>query len=353
MTFLETRHTKALVCRIQKDLNKISFILTIITQVFLLLYYAFSIYSHREELIYIILYSCLAAISIFVFIEQIIFHQKYKKKKEDEIKLRHKKLNTIAKSIGIVNKTCLLILSNIPIVQGKASDFDKVATIALLILLLVQTGFMFFSILLNRYIKWFMLAFELDKKESFGIKKIPTNVFHKFVADKDDDLKEVQFRNQFEDELEEVEKKEETKKKQEKEERSNQFKRDISTLKSNIKNKIIDKKTSSKKIDQKYLESKKYAVSIVQNQKKIDKLILDVIDSIYKKPLNEELSYIEYFLYALRDKQKELTPKEKEALIINLNYYLHPLIKNNSTTKDNLEILTKTREEYVELDDLF
>ncbi len=356
MAFIETKHTFALIKRIESDLNKIGYILTIVMQVCLFLYYSFAIYSHWGNWIYISLYFCLLVISILVFIEAILYERRYRRKEHKEVKEKHKKLNRIFKIVGIVNKLALLVLSLIPIIQGKASDFDKVITVALAILILVQVAYLFFTYLLNKYLSLLLVAVQLDLNESaaakikkqLSLKEHIHNWAGKFEEQPSDQMKD-SFEEEFQDELSEVmqnkevkaqEKKE--KKALEKSELNRRFHHDLDTLKNHFQEKKIDKKLSDKKLDAFVKKYDAKARNLLEDEKKYNALLFDCEEEIKKKPLKEELDYIEYFLSLMEENKEDLSLTERKAILVNLLYFLSPIVPNDENTKDNLLVLEKT-----------
>lgn len=354
---LETRHVTALMDRIRSDMAKIGYIMTIIMQVFLFFYYSLSIYTHRNSVIYIIIYAFLLTISICVFTEQIIYHQKYKKKKEGEIKSTHKRVNRIFRYIGLANKLCLLVVSLIPVIKGEASDFDKVATIALAILIIIQLAFIFIAYLLNRYMDWLKMAIELDYKESmiFTLKE-PKRAFsdkiHGYASSfSNEDTKDNAFNELFRDELETVDIRRKEKQTLEKEKRSSQLKNDIRIIKGHFKEKRLDKKTSDTKIEKAFLKCKEKAEKLLSSEEKQKELLFQVEQELKKNPVREEMLYIDMILSSMEEHEGELSDEKKKACLINLYYYINPIVDNDKTTKDNLAILERTKEEYGPLDD--
>ncbi len=356
MSIIETKHTFALIKRIESDLNKIGYILTIVIQVCLFFYYSFAIYSHWGNWIYISLYFCLLVISILVFIEAILYERKYRRKEHKEIKEKHKRLNRIFKIVGIVNKLALLVLSLIPIIQGKASDLDKVITVALAILILIQVAYLFFTYFLNKYLSLLFVAIQLDMNESLpmkvkkqlSLKEHIHNWAGKFEEQPTESVKN-NFEDEFQDELSEVtqnkeEKKQEKKEKkaQEKSEINRRFHHDLTVLKTHFQNKRIEKKMSEKKIDALMKKCDNQARNLLDDEKKCNFLLLNCEEEIKKEPLKEELEYIEYFLSLMEEKKEELSQMEKKAILINILYFLSPIVPNNENAKDNLLILEKT-----------
>ncbi len=349
MAFIETKHTFALIKRIESDLNKIGYILTIVMQVCLFLYYSFAIYSHWGNWIYISLYFCLLVISILVFIEAVLYERKYRRKEHKEVKEKHKKLNRIFKIVGIVNKLALLVLSLIPIIQGNASDFDKVITVALAILILVQVAYLFFAYLLNKYLSLLLVAVQLDMDDSWAIQAKDLHFFrerfHRLAGNVDDKLLDptkASFEENFQDELSQVEKEQENKKEEKKFVIRQRFRQDIAGLKNHFQEKKIDKKLSEKKLDAFVKKYDAKARNLLEDEKKYNALLLDCEEEIKKKPLKEELDYIEYFLSLMEENKEDLSLTERKAILVNLLYFLSPIVPNDENTKDNLLVLEKT-----------
>ncbi len=363
MNLIETKHTFALIKRIESDLNKIGYILTIIIQVCLFFYYSFAIYSHWGNWIYIVLYFCLLMISILVFLEAIFYERKYRRKEHKAIKEKHKRLNRIFKIVGIVNKLALLVLSLIPIIQGKASDFEKVIAVALAILILIQIAYLFFTYLLNKYLSLLLVAVQLDMNESLpsklakkvSIKEYIHNWAGKFEEQPSDSLKD-DFEEKFQDELSQVAQDKEMKaqnkkekKEQEKQKKNQRFQHDLDVLKNQFQNRKIEKKMSEKKLDALLKKYDNKAGKLLEDEKKYNALLLDCEEEIKKEPLKKELDYIEYFLSLLEEKKEDLSERERKAILINLLYFLSPIVPNNENVKDNLLVLERTFDDLKEI----
>ena len=147
---IEYKHTLALLEKIKEDLSKIAYIIRIVVQVVRILYYGLAIYRHYDSIPYLVIYCVLLFVTLLVFAEHLYYHNN---EKEEDAKEKHQKRHAALKIIGIVDKTALLIVSLIPILQGKASDFDKVRTLFVFLLLLIQLVFLSVSYLRNKYRK--------------------------------------------------------------------------------------------------------------------------------------------------------------------------------------------------------
>lgn len=340
MKFIEYKHTLALYHKIKEDLNKIGFIITIIVQIFLFFYYSYSIYVHHLSIIYTVLYSILLTISILVFIEECIFQYKKRKEKNEELKIDHKKKRSVLKIISLISKISLLIISLIPIIQNKVSDFDKVMTLALAILLVFQFSFIFISFELNKYLNWVKKALELDYRESSfivkGANKSFSDKLHNFANSLKEENEDTEFLNVINDQLAIDEEERKDRKEKEKIERKKQRSEDISTIKEHFKNKFISKKISDDKIINSYKKEQQIAKQLISNQKNYDKFLNEFNKKIDSDKIPDEINYLKEFPSLLNS--SNITNDEKEMMMIEMHYFLHPLVSNAVSTEDNLKI---------------
>ncbi len=348
---IETRHVFALMDKVKADMTKIGYVMTIAMQIFLFFYYSLSIYMHRTSVIYIVIYATLLTISVSVFVEQIIYHHTYGKKKEDEIKSTHKRINRIFRYIGLANKITLLGVSLVPIIKGEASDFDKVATIALAILIILQFALIFIAYLMNRYMEWLKMAIDLDLKESriydiMEAKHMFSNKIHDFATNLKPEEETNEFEEHFRDELENVDQRQMEKKEKKKTKRDSQLKEDLQFIKNHFRERKMEKKTNDKKMEKAYLRCKSKAEGMLSDEKKLNEFLLEVEKSLKKNPPSEDMLYIDYLLSEMEEGKDSLSVDEKKSHLINLFYYLNPILDNDKSTKDNLTILEKSEEEY-------
>lgn len=339
MKLFEYKHTLALYHKIREDLNKIGFIITIIVQIFLFFYYSYSIYIHHTSIIYTVLYSMLLTISLLVFVEECIFQCKNKKEKNEELKLDHKKKRTILKIISLISKVSLLVISLIPIIQNKVSDFDKVITLALAILLVFQFSFLFISFQLNKYLTWLKKAVELDLRDTSFLKnpnKIFSDKLHNFANSLKDESEDSEFLNIINDQLINDEEKRKIKKEQKKKQRKNQISKDLLTIKEYFKNRHISNKISDDNIINSYKKEQQIAKQLITNQKKYNKFINDLDKDLEKNVIPDKLNFLTDYLFSIKNGNP--TVEEKEMMIIELHYYLHPLVSNSQSVDDNLKI---------------
>ena len=336
---IEYRHTLAVYHKLKDDLTKLTFKVTIIVQFFLFIYYSCSIYFRRQEPVYITLYSILLVISLLLFLEECLYEYHRKKDEENEIKSDHKKKRMILKIISLSSKISLLALSLITILQNKASDFEKVMTIALCIILLVQFIILFLAKLINKYLNWTKKAIELDYKES--LLKSPSQTFsdklHDFAAKLKNEENKDEFHSIIQEQLEKDEEAKNKKKAINKQIKKEQRKEDLKIIQKHFVDKYIQSKIKDEKIENAYRKNELYAKGLLQNQQKYKVFLDKAIESLKEDKIPPELNYIQIELDQLLSKT-DLTDSEKTKAIINIHYYLNPLVKNETTTQDNLKI---------------
>lgn len=342
---VETRHVRALCARIKKDLSRISFVIAIGIQVFLFAYYSFAIYSHFGSTRYVVAYSLCLSVSLAVFVEQIVFRVNYAKKEESEIKANHKTINRVFGYIGLANKLILLSIALVPIVRGEASDFDKVMTIVLSALIVLQGAFLFFTFLLRRYMEWLVAAVTLDYKESaisYAVhpKQTLAEKFRDYASSLGGERGEDDFETVFEDELSDVEKDRKAKQSQKKERFGATLKEGARLLKKHREKKRDERKMSQ--IGKAYEKRKKEALRILSSQKKLDAFLSEAMAA-----LNGDLPKGLEYLFPLYDiASSDLSKQSKIRALINLCYFLFPLIPNSRSIEDNLLINEMSQEEY-------
>lgn len=341
MALIEYKHTLALYHKIREDLNKIGYILTIIIQAFLLFYYSYSIYIHKDSIVYIVLYSILLTISILLFTEETIYQYKRSKVKEDEFKETHKKKRNILKLCSLLTRFALLILSLIPIIQDTVSDFDKVITLALAILLVIQVCFIFVAYLINKYLTWLKKALELDYNDSTLLhpKKSIGNKFHNFAQslDKKEDDENDEFMSMLNDQMEIDENQKKEKEEKRKQELKSQRKEDIAIIKRHIFKNKIEKKTEDENIQKYYSKCVDNVNQLLLDNKKYLSFLNRLDKKIKDNNLNEDLDYLYEYLTNLKSRMI-LGKDEKINIMVELYYYLNPLISNSITIEDNLKM---------------
>jgi hypothetical protein len=342
---VETRHVRALYARVKRDLSRISFVIAILIQIFLFAYYSFAIYSHLGSTRYVVAYSLCLSVSLAVFVEQIVFRVNYAKKEESEIKANHKMINRVFGYIGLANKLLLLSISVVPIVKGEASDFDKVMTLVLSALILLQGAFLFFAFLLGRYMEWLVAAVTLDYKESaisYAIhpKQTLAEKFRDYASSLGREPSENDFETVFGEELAGVEKDRQAKQGQKKEGFGATVKEGMRLLKENKEKKRDAKKMSE--IGKAYEKSKKEALRLLGSQKRLDAFLVEA-----KTALTRDMPKGLEYLFPLYDiARSDLGKQSKIRALINLCYFLSPLIPNSRSIEDNLLINEMSQEEY-------
>ncbi len=341
---IEYRHTLALLRKIKDDLSHIAFILRIAVQISLLLYYSFSIYSHVSSLPYLIIYSILLLLSVLVFADNLF---SYRKGKEGRVK--HKKRHQILAVCGILDKVSLLVVSLIPIIQGKASDFDKVAIRIRTVILLSQTAFLFASSLFEKYLLWLKEAIELDYKESlisFKPSQALSDKIHDFARNltgrKEEENSPLQ--EKLKDRIEENRKKEKEKKKEKKRERKKQRRQDISRIINYYSEKRRKKKMTEDKIDKAILDAEKKADKISSHNDKLAKVLAKVEGKRKNSALPDSLSVLGDYLSALKRGSLNFSSQQKKYRLVNLLYYLDPLVPDKDTIEDEKRVLRKTKD---------
>ena len=365
MRLIEYKHTLALYQKVKDDLSKIGFIINCIVQFFLLLYYSYAVYRHIDSVLYIVLYSVLIVISSGIFIEEVIY--RYRQKKDKGKKKNHQIAHGLLKVFSIIDKIALLVLSIIPIAEGRSSDFDKICAIALAILLLAQIGYLFFSFLFSKYLSLLKTALQLDYQESTLPSKIefvthPVDKLHSKFHDftegingrkkEAEEIKNEDFLKDRVSKIEEDRKKKEALKEEEslnhKKERKETFHQDIRNLFSFVRKGGIHKAALSSKarkteakldasfVEGIYPELEKKAEAILSDKKKYNHMLAKIQKAIDSHNLYE-LSYIQDFYDFLTE--GGLEDDIKKAMVIHLFYFLNPKYKNSMTTKDNILLL--------------
>ena len=346
---IEYRHTLALYHKIREDLNRIAFILTSVVQAFLVLFYSYSIYSRKDSPVYIVLYSLLLAISLLVFVEEVLYQKKKKEqteeKEETEIKKDHRRKRAVLKIISLISKLSILILATISIIQKgeQAKDLEKISTIALSILLLFQFCFLFISYLFGKYLTWLKKAIELDYQETLLLKtpsSLLSDRLHRFATklsekkDEDDDAFEKAIEGHLKKDEEDMLKK----KKDKKEKTKQQRKEDLRIIKNHLMLKLTQGKISDKKIEARFAKELNFANQLITDKQEMDKFIQNVSLFLKDHPAQEELTYLNSYLTSLIDRKETLAPFMMIKNIINLDYYMNPILPNTRTVKDNLMI---------------
>lgn len=344
---IEYKHTLALLEKIKEDLSKIAYIIRIVVQVVRILYYGLAIYRHYDSIPYLVIYCVLLFVTLLVFAEHLYYHNN---EKEEDAKEKHQKRHAALKIIGIVDKTALLIVSLIPILQGKARDFDKVRTLFVFLLLLIQLVFLSVSYLRNKYRKWLKEAIELDYKESL-LTKTPSSAFsdklHDFARNLTGQKRNTELEEDLKDRIEENESKRKEKKKEEKRNRKAQRKKDISMIFSYYSDKRKEKKISDKNIEKALLKLEKEADKTLSDSKRFLNVIHQSQDRLEKATLPEELSCLKDFAFILEKDDGTLLHPVKKARMRNLLYFRKPILSNEDTYQDNRKILEKTKDRIV------
>ncbi len=340
---IEYKHTLALLEKIKDDLSKIAYIIRIVVQVVRILYYGLAIYRHYDSIPYLVIYCVLLFVTLLVFAEHLYYHNN---EKEEDAKAKHRKRHTALKIIGIVDKTALLIVSLIPILQGKATDFDKVRTLFVFLLLLIQLVFLSVSYLANKYRKWLKEAIELDYKESL-LTKSPSSAFsdklHDFARNLTGQKKNTELEADLEGRIEESETRRKEKKKEEKRSRKAQRKKDLSRIFSYYSDKRKEKKISDQNIEKVLQKLEKEAEKTLSDSKRVSDVIHQSKDYLGRTEIPEELSCLKDFTVILELDNQTLTYPEKKARRRNLLYLLNPVLPNEDTYQDNRKIFEKTK----------
>lgn len=344
---IEYRHTLAVYHKIREDLKRLTFKVTILVQFFLFIYYSCTLYFRRHDLVYVILYSILLVISLLLFIEECLYQSHRKTYEESEIKPEHRKKRLILKIISLSSKISLLVLSLITILQNKATDFEKVMTIALCIILLVQFILLFLARLINKYLSWAKKAIELDYKES--LLKSPSQTFTDKLHDIATKLKKDEDKDEFHTIIQEQLKKDEDEKSRKKAldrlKKKEQRKEDLKTIKEHFKDKYIQSRMKDEKISSSYRKNELYAKKCLNDPNEYKEFLDKAIHALEKEKLPSQLDYLQSELDNLLSKT-DITDEEKTKAIINLHYYLNPLLKNEKTIQDNLKIKKLTEMNY-------
>lgn len=340
---IEYKHTLALFKKIKDDLSKIAYVIRIVVQVALVFYYGFAIYRHYSSLVYLIIYCILLFISLLVFAEQLYYHNN---EKEARAKGKHRKRHAALKIVGLVDKLVLLIVSFVPIAQGKASDFDKVTTLFIAILILIQRVFLSITYLRNRYREWLKEAIELDYKESL-LRKSPSQTFadkiHDIARNLTGQKKASDLEEDLQGRIEESEAQKKEKKKADKQKRKERRKEDLKRIFHYYSDKRKQKKIEDDKIDSVIEKIGKKAEKILSDKDRMLEIANKAEDELSKAELSEDLSSLPDFCHFLKDDGLTLSPEATKARLINLLYFLDPILPNNETREDNRKVLEKTK----------
>ena len=169
-----------------------------------------------------------------------------------------------------------------------------------------------------------------------GANKSFSDKLHNFANSLREENEDTEFLNVINDQLAIDEEERKDKKEKEKRKRKKQRSEDISTIKEHFKNKFISKKISDEKIINSYKKEQLIAKQLISNQKNYDKFLNEFNKKIEGDKLPDDINYLKEYPALLNS--SNITTDEKEMMMIEMHYYLHPLVSNTISTEDNLKI---------------
>lgn len=178
--FLSTRYTRTAIDIIREKVTRLANILNITVQIIFMVYYSFMIFSNRNSVLHIILYSVFLGISIFVFILGFLF-KNHDDDTQKVLKLRKekkKKILNITHIVKYVARSVILIFSLYEVLSSSNStDMQVFLTIISGIFFICQILFEIVVKLINTYVDYIRLSVEKDIESSnlISIVKFFTN----------------------------------------------------------------------------------------------------------------------------------------------------------------------------------
>lgn len=147
--------TTAVVDKTIRDLQRVSFWITIVVQVIFLCLYGLRIYTNLNHIVFLIIYCFLTATSLFGFIFYLATFQIKKHKKVLGTKQGIKILKYLANAI-------MLIVVIVEFVQRRPSDLDIIIAALSVVFFLAQIIFEIIRMAYNRYSDMLMTALSMD-----------------------------------------------------------------------------------------------------------------------------------------------------------------------------------------------
>lgn len=161
--FVHYDNTYGVLKKLKHDVVLAERIVETILQIFFLFYYSYLIYSNVNNLFYLIIYSCLGAVSIIYFVFYVIglvSDNKYYKKR---VKPFAKRIVTIIK---YMIRIFTIVIAFIEMYKEPISDFERIINIVSLVSLCVQIAISIISHFVLRYIDLFITSIKMDYEES-------------------------------------------------------------------------------------------------------------------------------------------------------------------------------------------
>lgn len=177
--FLSTRYTRTAIDIIREKVTKLANILNITVQIIFMIYYSFMIFSNKNSVTHIILYSVFLGTSIFVFILGFLFKNNNDDTQKD-LKLKKekkKKILNITHIIKYVARSIILIFSLYEVLSKPSTEMRIFLTIISGIFFICQILFEIVVKLINTYVDYIRLSVEKDIESSnlINIVKFFTN----------------------------------------------------------------------------------------------------------------------------------------------------------------------------------
>ena len=175
MTIIETKHTLSRFNKIKRDLLKTKTIISILSMLAFLGYYAYLITLNLKNILYISIYSSLIlSILLFFIIEVSIKENKHLLRNDRRTTTeRKRKLKDISKVLKFVAKTILVSIAMYETINNFNFMLPNIINIGSAILLVFQIIFEFILKYVIKEIDYFKLSLDLDLKESsILVKKI-------------------------------------------------------------------------------------------------------------------------------------------------------------------------------------
>ncbi len=147
--------TTAVVDKTIRDLQRVSFWITIVVQIIFLCLYGLKIYTNLNHIVYLIIYCFLTLMSLFGFI---FYLTTYRNKKDKKV-LGTKQGIKISKYLA---NAIMIVVVIVEFVQRRPSDLDIIISAVSITFFLVQILFELVRIAYNKYSNMLMTALSMD-----------------------------------------------------------------------------------------------------------------------------------------------------------------------------------------------
>ena len=186
--------TAAAVSSILKDIKRVAKITNIVVQVLLISFYGLMIYQSIDNLVRLIAYSVLAAISLTAFILELVFEaqideeETINERKTRKINKRSRKL--IYKYIKYASRVTIVVMAVVNLIRFGGSDLTIIATIFSAFLIVLNVAVDVITSLTLKYVAMIRIGFMTDMEEG-GVVKGIVKKFTKNIIDYDEGLGEL------------------------------------------------------------------------------------------------------------------------------------------------------------------